>query len=174
MNTVHYTRFDTGSPAGVLTLAATEKGLALLSFHEGVIPEAVPSELKSADWIESPAKLRSYRKQVEDYLAGKRRDFDLPLDLRGPDFHKKCWRALLRIPFGQTRSYAEIARQVGSSAAFRAVGQANHHNPVAIIVPCHRLITTAGTLGGYGGGLPLKKWLLELEGVQLEKQMNLL
>jgi methylated-DNA-[protein]-cysteine S-methyltransferase len=174
MPAVYYSRFDTRTPAGVLTLAATEQGLALLSFHEGVIPEAVPAELRQAEWVESPARLAGARRQVEEYLAGRRRAFDLPLDLRGPAFHKKCWRALLEIPYGETRSYAAIARKVGSPEGFRAVGQANHHNPVALIVPCHRVITSAGTLGGYGGGLPLKKWLLELEGVRLEKQMRLI
>jgi methylated-DNA-[protein]-cysteine S-methyltransferase len=174
MTVVYYSCFDTGTPAGVLTLAATEKGLALLNFHEGVIPEAVPAELRPAEWIESPSRLAGARHQVEEYLAGKRRKFDLPLDLRGPEFHRRCWRALLQIPYGETRSYAEIARQVGSPEGFRAVGQANHHNPVALVMPCHRVITSAGTLGGYGGGLPLKQWLLGLEGARLEPQMRLI
>src|SRR5262249_32026504 len=82
----------------------------------------------------------------------------------GTDFQKKCWNALLTIPYGKTRSYADIARQVGRPQAFRAVGQANHNNPISIIVPCHRVITSSGTLGGYGGGLATKDKLLKLEG----------
>jgi len=83
--------------------------------------------------------------------------------MRGTDFQKKCWQALLTIPYGHTCSYAQLAQQVGSPRGFRAVGQANHHNPIAIIVPCHRVITSDGTLGGYGGGLAIKKMLLDLE-----------
>jgi O-6-methylguanine DNA methyltransferase len=101
---------------------------------------------------------------VEQYFAGERREFDLPLDLRGTAFRKSCWEQLLCIPYGETRTYGEIARAVGSPNGFRAVGQANHYNPIAIIVPCHRVLAGGKYLGGYGGGLPVKAFLLRLEG----------
>jgi O-6-methylguanine DNA methyltransferase len=116
--------------------------------------------------VESPEKTRRYAREMEEYFAGKRREFSFPLDLRGTDFQKRCWEALLGIPYGETKSYAEIARAVGRPGAFRAVGQANHRNPVAIVVPCHRVITSQGGLGGYGGGLEVKRHLLRLEGAQ--------
>ena len=109
--------------------------------------------------------LPSVRAQLAEYLAGRRRDFDLPLDLAGTEFQKLCWEELLRIPFGETRSYGELAQRIGRPAAVRAVGQANHNNPIGVIVPCHRVIGANGSLTGYGGGLPMKRALLELEGV---------
>jgi methylated-DNA-[protein]-cysteine S-methyltransferase len=114
-----------------------------------------------------------YVRELERYFAGRQRNFTFDLDLRGTDFQRRCWQALLKIPFGETRTYAEIARTVGQPRGFRAVGMANHDNPVAIVVPCHRVIASDGTLGGYGGGLPAKRWLLELEGVKFEEQMKL-
>ncbi len=108
--------------------------------------------------------MRPYVSQLEEYFAGDRRDFTFPLDLRGTDFQLACWRALLAIPYGETRTYAHIARAVGKPNAFRAVGMANNRNPVAVVVPCHRVIASDGTLCGYGGGLDVKRKLLELEG----------
>jgi methylated-DNA-[protein]-cysteine S-methyltransferase len=102
--------------------------------------------------------------ELEEYFAGQRRAFTFSLDLRGTDFQLACWRALLAIPYGETRSYADIARAVGKPNAFRAVGMANNRNPIAIVVPCHRVIASDGTLCGYGGGLDVKRKLLELEG----------
>ena len=101
---------------------------------------------------------------MDDYFAGSRREFTVPLDLRGTQFQQRCWQELLGIPYGETRSYAEIARAVGSPNGYRAVGQANHYNPVAIVVPCHRVLAAGKALGGYGGGLPTKAFLLRLEG----------
>jgi methylated-DNA-[protein]-cysteine S-methyltransferase len=109
--------------------------------------------------------LPAVRVQLGEYLAGRRRDFDLPLDLAGTEFQQLCWQELLRIPFGETRTYGELAQRIGRPAAVRAVGQANHHNPVGVIVPCHRVIGADGSLTGYGGGLDMKRILLELEGV---------
>ena len=103
------------------------------------------------------------QKQVAEYEAGKRQDFDFELDMEGPDFHQKVWRALLKIPFGTTTSYGAIAKKLSVPNASRAVGAANGANPVALIVPCHRVIGSNGTLTGYGGGLPMKKALLEHE-----------
>ena len=102
--------------------------------------------------------------ELEEYFAGKRREFSFALDLRGTDFQLACWHALLAIPYGETRSYGDIARAVGRPQGFRAVGMANNRNPVAIVVPCHRVIASDGTLCGYGGGLDVKRKLLELEG----------
>jgi O-6-methylguanine DNA methyltransferase len=149
------------SPIGPLLIAATEHGLRYLHFlGDGTMP----ARRKDEAWIESLERMRPYQQQIEAYFRGERKEFTFQLDLRGTEFQKKCWNALLEIPYGQTCSYAEIARKVGSPNAFRAVGQANHNNPVAIVVPCHRVITTAGALGGYGGGLPAKEKLLQLEG----------
>ena len=104
------------------------------------------------------------RRQLDDYLAGRRRDFDLPLDPVGTDFQRLCWEALQRIPFGETRSYSEQAKAIGRPAAIRAVGRANHDNPIGVIIPCHRVIGANGSLTGYAGGLDMKRTLLELEG----------
>ena len=108
--------------------------------------------------------MQTYVRELEEYFSGQRREFTFALDLRGTDFQLACWRALQTIPYGETRSYADIARAVGKPAAFRAVGMANNRNPVAIVVPCHRVIASDGTLCGYGGGLDVKRKLLELEG----------
>lgn len=107
--------------------------------------------------------LRGVQKQVAEYDAGKRQDFEFELDMEGPDFHQKVWQALLKIPFGTTTSYGAIAKRVGFPTAARAVGVANGANPIALVVPCHRVIGSNGTLTGYGGGLPLKRALLEHE-----------
>jgi methylated-DNA-[protein]-cysteine S-methyltransferase len=101
--------------------------------------------------------------QIEEYLAGKRKKFILPLVMHGTEFQRAVWRALQDIPYGETRSYKEIAAAIGRPKAVRAVGMANHRNPISIIVPCHRVIGHDGSLVGYGGGLPLKRRLLELE-----------
>jgi methylated-DNA-[protein]-cysteine S-methyltransferase len=105
--------------------------------------------------------------QLSEYAEGRRRTFDVPVRLEGTAFQRKVWDALAQIPFGQTRSYGDIAQAIGRPGASRAVGQANHHNPVAPIIPCHRVITGTGTLGGYGGGMDLKRLLLEHEGAQV-------
>lgn len=145
----------------MLLIAATECGLFRLQFLEdGKMPEMRKTEA----WIESEEKIRPYREQIQGYFQGKLKRFTFVLDLHGTDFQKKCWNALLEIPYGETCSYSDIALKVGSPKAFRAVGQANHNNPIAIVVPCHRVIASDGTLGGYGGGLPAKETLLQLEG----------
>jgi len=101
--------------------------------------------------------------QLREYFAGTRKNFDLPLETEGTEFQKKVWAALLEIPYGETRSYKQIAERAGSPKGFRAVGGANHNNPITIIIPCHRVIAADGGLGGYGGGLDKKTLLLELE-----------
>jgi methylated-DNA-[protein]-cysteine S-methyltransferase len=108
--------------------------------------------------------IQACARELSEYFAGTRREFSFALDLRGTEFQLACWRALIAIPYGETRSYADIARSVGRPQGFRAVGMANNRNPVAIVVPCHRVIASDGTLCGYGGGLDVKRKLLELEG----------
>lgn len=154
------------SPVGHLDLAMSERGLAGLSF--GSTWRAPQKDGKGEiRWIEAPERFAEVFRQLDEYFAGARRQFDLPLDLRGPEFHLRCWQALLRIPYGETWSYAQLAAAVGSPRASRAVGQANHHNPVAIIVPCHRVIASNGTLAGFGGGVEVKEFLLRLEGARV-------
>jgi len=122
--------------------------------------QAAPPRL---ELVESAEETAACRQQVEEYFAGKRTRFTLPLDLRGTTFQKLCWLALLEIPYGETRSYADIARSIGRPQACRAVGLANHDNPVVIVVPCHRVIGSDGRLTGYGGGLDVKRRLLDFE-----------
>lgn len=161
VRTVYFWRMD--SPLGPLLIAASRQGLCCLQF-QGKQPRPEKNEI----WIESEEHLRPYQEQIEAYFRGELREFTCKLDLQGTAFQKKCWQALCRIPYGQTCSYAEIAEAVGSPRAFRAVGQANHNNPVAIVVPCHRVVGANGTLTGYGGGLDVKEKLLRLEGVALQ------
>jgi methylated-DNA-[protein]-cysteine S-methyltransferase len=156
---VYFSRIDS-SVVGPLLLAATENGLRCVHFHKGKLPAPGKDEV----WIESRDYLRPYEMQLEAYFRGELREFTCKLDLIGTQFQKHCWQALLRIPYGQTCSYADIARAIGRPTAFRAVGQANHDNPLAIIVPCHRVLGANGTLTGYGGGLSTKEKLLRLEG----------
>ncbi len=156
--TIYYMRVET--PVGELLIAATGKGLCRLQLN-GKLPPPKADET----WIESREHLRPYEQQLSAYFRGELREFSCDLDLEGTPFQKRCWEELRRIPYGTTRSYAEIARAIGRPRAFRAVGQANHQNPVAIIVPCHRVIGANGALTGYGGGLEMKQALLRLEGV---------
>ncbi|SRR5579864_121339 len=165
------------SPVGPLFLAASERGLVALEFDARLPGQQTirpnPRDLRSESgraakngfWFEPSADaLRGYVRELEEYFAGQRREFYFALDLRGTDFQLACWRALLAIPYGETRTYADIARAVGRPQGFRAVGMANNRNPVAIVVPCHRVIASDGTLCGYGGGLEIKRKLLALEG----------
>jgi methylated-DNA-[protein]-cysteine S-methyltransferase len=167
METFYYSRMK--SPAGPLLIAMSEKGLVVLEFDRGQDLR----KKKSVQWVESEERTAQVRRELEEYFAGKRKEFTFPLDLRGTEFQKRCWNALLAIPYGETRSYADQARVVGSPNGFRAVGMANGDNPIAIVVPCHRVITSGGKLGGYGGGLDLKEKLLKLEGAEWPKQARL-
>jgi methylated-DNA-[protein]-cysteine S-methyltransferase len=159
--TINYSRI--ASPVGPLLLGATDAGLAVLAFGHQLLAKLHGQRL---EWRESANATAKVRRQLDEYFAGKRREFNLPLDLHGTEFQQRCWDELLRIPYGESRSYAEIARAVGSPHGFRAVGQANHHNPVAIVVPCHRVLAGGRALGGYGGGLSTKAFLLRLEGAE--------
>jgi O-6-methylguanine DNA methyltransferase len=151
--------YRTPSPAGPLFLAASANGLVRLEF------EARMQKLNSdkVQLKESKADLTPYLRELDEYFAGERREFSIPLDLRGTEFQLACWRALLEIPYGETRSYRDIAHAIGHPHACRAVGMSNNRNPVAIVVPCHRVIASSGSLCGYGGGLDLKRHLLDLE-----------
>ncbi len=122
---------------------------------------------------ESEAALAPYLRELNEYFAGGRREFSFPLDLRGTEFQLACWRALLAIPYGETRSYRDIAEAIGHPHAYRAVGMSNNRNPVAIVVPCHRVIASSGSLCGYGGGLDIKRKLLELEQAGLHSYSRL-
>jgi methylated-DNA-[protein]-cysteine S-methyltransferase len=147
------------SPVGPLFLAASEKGLVRLEFEAR--KQAMDSG--TTQWRESKTALLPYLRELDEYFAGERRDFSFPLDLRGTEFQLACWRGLLEIPYGQTCSYRDIAEAIGHPLACRAVGMSNNRNPVAIVVPCHRVIASSGSLCGYGGGLDIKRWLLDLE-----------
>jgi methylated-DNA-[protein]-cysteine S-methyltransferase len=145
------------SPIGPLGLVATDEGLAGVSFHA----RAFPSEGSSPILEEAAA-------QLESYFAGGLTSFDLPLDLRGSEFQRRCWLALATIPYGQTVSYGEQARRLGyGPEKARAVGAANGQNPLPLVLPCHRVIGADGSLTGFGGGLPMKRFLLEHEGALL-------
>ena len=159
METLCYAKID--SPIGPLNLAVSEMGLVALEFDRGSFP---PTKGKTISWKSAPEKVEPYSRELNEYFAGKRRDFTFSLDLRGTPFQLQCWRALIAIPYGETRTYADIARAVRKPQAFRAVGMANNRNPIAVVVPCHRVIASDGTLCGYGGGLDIKRRLLELEG----------
>ena len=175
METLHSTMFT--SPVGPLFLAASDQGLVALEFDARLPgqqtirpnPRDLRSENKRAEkhglsFEQSASAMLPYTRELEEYFAGERRAFTFALDLRGTDFQLACWQALLAIPYGKTRSYGDIARAVGRPQGFRAVGMANNRNPVAIVVPCHRVIASDGSLCGYGGGLDVKRKLLELEG----------
>jgi methylated-DNA-[protein]-cysteine S-methyltransferase len=149
------------SPVGELTLVAGAKGLAAVLW-ENDRPERVP--LNAVEKAEDHPVLLETERQLNEYLAGQLRRFSLPLDFPGgTEFQRKVWNALVTIPFGETRTYAQIAKQIGHPAAVRAVGAANGRNPLSIVAPCHRVIGTNGKLTGFAGGLEAKAFLLELE-----------
>ena len=159
----HHVSKTVDSPIGRLTLVATDEGLAGILW-ENDRPSRVRLNIEAED--ERHPVLVQTERQLEEYFAGKRKAFDVKLDLDGTPFQRKVWRALLTIPFGETRSYGEIARQIGNPRAVRAVGAANGKNPVSIIAPCHRVIGSTGKLTGFAGGLDVKARLLALEGAK--------
>lgn len=141
------------SPVGTLTL--TEEEGALTGLYFGRLS-------RQGQEVLSPV-LKETARQLSEYFSGKRREFSLPLSPKGTEFQLRVWRALETIPYGETRSYGDMARLIGSPKACRAVGMANHRNPISIIVPCHRVVGANGSLTGYGGGLDAKRFLLDLE-----------
>ncbi len=158
------------STIGTLRLAVTARGLVRLALprarglgFRGWLERHVP-EASLVDWLPALDKVVS---ELDEYFAGTRLQFTLPLDRRGTPFQLAVWEATLRIPFGETRTYGEIARSVGRPGAARAVGAASGANPVPLVVPCHRVVAAAGQLGGYGGGTPMKRKLLAFEKARL-------
>ncbi len=145
------------SPIGRLLLVAEDGQLSRIDFPPAA-EEAIASH-----WRHQPADFDEANRQLTAYFAGQRQEFDLPLHLVGTPFQRLVWQELTRIPYGQTASYGEIARRIDRSKACRAVGMANHRNPLPIIIPCHRVIGADGSLTGFGGGLACKQFLLDLE-----------
>jgi methylated-DNA-[protein]-cysteine S-methyltransferase len=147
------------SPVGKLRLVASEKGLVAIDVRSNT------AYVETSKNTSAQAILKKTKQQLDQYFAGKRTSFDVALDLVGTEFQVKAWCALCRIPFGKTISYGQQAANIKKPKAFRAVGSANGKNPIPIIVPCHRVVASDGTLGGYSLGLKMKKQLLALEGV---------
>jgi methylated-DNA-[protein]-cysteine S-methyltransferase len=148
------------TPVGKLKLVASDKGLVAVLW-ENDHPNRV--RLSDAEENDQHPTLLKAERQLQEYFSGQRQDFDLPLDMRGTDFQKNVWEALRTIPFGETRSYGELAVRLGKPSASRAVGAANGRNPISIVVPCHRVIGSSGKLTGFAGGLEVKAHLLSLE-----------
>jgi methylated-DNA-[protein]-cysteine S-methyltransferase len=150
------------SPIGQLLL--TSDGESLTGLYMGT-PSKSPQ--LDSDWAEKPnaAPLSEVARQLEQYFAGNRKVFDLPLKMQGTEFQKRVWRQLTKIPFGETWSYGQLAKRLENPNGSRAVGLANGRNPIAVIVPCHRVIGANGSLTGFGGGIPRKQWLLSHEGI---------
>ena len=155
MDTTYYTFVD--SPVGSLLLTG-KTYLETLDF-----PAGKTRKDPKADWVHDPTRFKEASDQLKAYFKGELKTFDLDLDLKGTEFQKKVWQALTAIPYGKTTSYGELARQIGNPKASRAVGMANGKNPVAVIIPCHRVIGKNGKLTGFGGGLDTKAYLLDLE-----------
>lgn len=148
------------SPVGKLKLVASKTGLVAVLW-ENDNPRRVPLDVLVKD--QTHPVLRKAERQLSEYFAGKRKKFSIDLDLRGTGFQTRVWDALLAIPFGQTRTYGQLATELGNPNASRAVGAANGRNPISIIVPCHRVIGSSGKLTGFAGGLTSKSYLLDLE-----------
>lgn len=159
------------SPFGPLLVASTPHGLVKISFPVVYDPEETLEELAtriSPRVLEAPAKLDEVRRQLDLYFKGRLHEFELPLDWQlSKGFRRRALRAIDRIPYGKTRSYTQIATSAGNERAVRAAGTACGSNPIPIVVPCHRVLRSGGGLGGYGGGLPMKEALLQMEGVEI-------
>jgi methylated-DNA-[protein]-cysteine S-methyltransferase len=155
-----YARFD--SPLGPVIAIADDEGIRHVDFVGAKYERPV-----AEDWVEDPEApaLRACGAQLAEYFSGKRTGFDLPLAPRGSDFQQRVWREIARVPFGETISYAELARRAGAPGQARAAGAATGRNPVGVVIPCHRIVGSDGSLTGYAGGLDRKRGLLELEGV---------
>lgn len=164
-NTLFWTNVD--SPQGEVIILATEKEIVWASTPGTTLEKAekwakkhLNAELQQNDQL---PVLKTARKELEDYFAGKRIDFTGPFLMHGTEFQKDVWNEMLKIPYGKTKTYGQVAQLIGRTKAVRALGGACGANPIAIHVPCHRVVGSNGSLTGYGGGLPTKKWLLQLE-----------
>jgi O-6-methylguanine DNA methyltransferase len=164
MATVHTAKFET--PEGLMISATSEGCLLYLGLPRASgrgLQGFLERHARGVSVEDGYAKNRQAIVQILEYLEGKRHDFDLEIELRGTPFQRSVWDALCQIPYGETRTYGELAATLGHPNAFRAVGAANGANPIPLIVPCHRVIASGGKLGGYGGGLRLKQRLLAME-----------
>lgn len=150
------------SPIGTLEIKGSDAGISSMNFLDTATASATAAV---------PESLAECVKQLDEYFNGKRKTFDLEFDLTGTDFQKKVWNELLKIPYGKTCSYLDLAKKLGNKMSLRAVGSANGKNPVAIIIPCHRVIGSNGKLVGYGGGLWRKQWLLDFENPHRQKEL---
>ena len=150
MNDIQKTYFE--SPIGRIEISGDEKGISSVEFFEDRKNDS-----------KNTGHLKNCLKQLDEYFSGKRKSFSLKLNLKGTEFQKKVWKGLLKIPFGETVSYLDVAKGIGNEKAVRAVGNANNKNNISIIIPCHRVIGSNGKLIGYGGGLWRKKWLIDFE-----------
>lgn len=154
------------TPVGRLLVAGTDEGLKYLVFEH---PKSrLRHQIPRSGWIQDDTVFVAVRQQLDEYFAGRRTQFDLPLAADGTEFQKRVWAALRTIPTGETRTYGQIATQIGNSSAARAVGMANGLNPISIVVPCHRVVGSDGKLTGFGGGIERKRFLLELEAGRVE------
>lgn len=158
------------SPLGPLLAVAADTGIVLLEFHEpGRLEPQLAGLARHFPASPEPGAhphLAQLQSELDEYFRGRRRQFTVPLQAPGSVFQMRVWAALQGIPYGETRAYRELALELGDAQASRAVGTANGQNRLAILIPCHRVVNTGGTLGGYGGGLWRKQWLLDLEGGQ--------
>ncbi len=150
------------SPIGVLTLVADDDGLTNILFANSSLAQIGLTEQDAPETPDDPV-LEATARQLSEYFAGSRTSFELPLHLEGNNFEREAWRALATIPYGETISYARQAELIGRPGAFRAVGGADGRNPIPIVLPCHRVVGADGSLTGFGGGLGVKQWLLDLE-----------
>lgn len=144
------------TPIGALEIECDNIGITKIAYAGGEREE-----------VQATGIIEAARAQLKEYFCGNRREFDLPLNPKGTEFQKRVWAELLKIPYGEVLSYGELAKRIGNPNASRAVGGANHNNPVMIVVPCHRVIGKNGSLTGYAGGIEIKRRLLELEGLNL-------
>lgn len=162
-----------GSPVGWVLVAATGRGLCAVEFGDSpkTLEQALHKQYPTVHLQRDERVLRPVLQQVEAYFDGRRSRFDLPVDVPATKFQKRVWQRLQKIPYGQTCSYSEIARAIGQPKAARAVARACAANPVALVIPCHRVIRRDGSLGGYGGGIERKRALLAHEGVLLQERL---
>lgn len=146
----------------------TDLGIIGIRYNNNAITEVFYSKSKINDHLKETPLIRECFNQLKEYFQGTRREFTIPIEAEGSEFQKKVWKALLDIPYGQTRTYKEIAIAIGNEKACRAVGMANNRNPISIIIPCHRVIGANGKLVGYGGGLDIKEKLLNIEKIDIK------
>ncbi|TQV68172.1 methylated-DNA--[protein]-cysteine S-methyltransferase [Exilibacterium tricleocarpae] len=153
---MHYDYLET--PCGPLLIAGGDDGLHFVEFQDGERPRPI-----QADWEQQEKPLREAKKQLAAYFKGELKQFDLPLALLGTEFQRQVWEALQAIPYGETISYQTLAQRIGKPKAVRAVGAANGRNRLPVVIPCHRVIGSNGSLTGFAGGVPIKQWLLDHE-----------